>query len=259
MLGGMSGISLVTRADDLGSFSGVAPAAIDAHRRGITRNVSVMAPTAWFADAAAQLRRVPSLCIGVHLTVCCEWRGQRWRPLSPPERVPSLVDADGRFKADGGAIHRDGARLSEVFAECQAQLDLARAHGLDVRYVDTHMGWEWIHEPSGPPRAADLMPAWCARNRVIWHNGQRPRPLPQPAVPASSAAARLLAGLDVAAPGVYLQVTHPCLPGHAIASERLGEGGVEAERRADYELIADRGLARELARRGVALRRIDEL
>src|SRR5688572_15147720 len=118
----MPRIRLITRGDDLGSFSGAAPAAIDAHRRGVLRNVSVMVPTPWFADTVERLRAAPGLCVGLHLTMCCEWAADRWAPLLPAERVPSLVGADGLFKSDPGRIHADGVRLGELMAEAKAQL-----------------------------------------------------------------------------------------------------------------------------------------
>lgn len=259
----MPRIRLITRADDLGSFSGVAPAVVDAHRRGITRNASIMVPAPFFEEAAGALRSAPSLCVGVHLTICCEWSDQRWRPVSTPDRVPTLVDGDGFIKRDPGRIHGDGVRMSEIFRECQAQLDRARAHGLDVRYVDTHMGWEWMHEPAGPPRVIDLMPAWAARNGVRWYGsiGARGLPgLPHGSPPPSSPRAALIAQLESAPAGTYVQVTHPCWPSSGIAAADLGGGAgrVASERLADYELIADRSLRDEFARRGVETIRYDE-
>ncbi len=260
----MTRIRLITRADDLGSFSGVAPAVVDAYRRGITRNASVMVPSPYFEQAAAALRRAPDLCVGVHLTVCCEWADQRWRPASTRDRVSSLVDADGYLKRDPGRIHNDGIRLGEVLAECQEQLDRARAHGLDVRYVDSHMGWEWMHEQSGPPKAQDLLPAWAARNGVLWYGSVKARglpALPKGTVSPSSPRAVLLAQLEAAPAGTYLHVTHPCWPSSGIAAADLGGGAgqVARERLADYELIGDPGMRAELARRGVRTIRYDEV
>lgn len=247
-------VRLLVRADDIGSFSGVTPAVIDAARRGIVRNISMMLPTPWVEDAARALRALPGICIGVHLTICCEWPAARWRPLLPAARVPCLVDAEGCFKRDPGVIHKDGAVVEQVLAECQAQVDRARALGLPIRYVDTHMGWEWIHAPSGPPRAADLMPDFCRRNGLIWGNGLRFAPLPKVDAPGASPAG-LLRRLELAAPGSYLVVTHPCLPNGTIATADLGGGAgtVQRERLDDYRLIADRELRHEFERRGVEL------
>lgn len=257
----MPRIRLITRADDLGAFAGATPAAIDAHRRGILRNVSVMVPTPWFADAVEALRGVPSLCVGIHLTACCEWRCNRWRPLLPSHRIPTLVDDEGWLKSDPLAIHRAGVSLDELLRECQAQLDRARAAGLAVRYVDTHMVFDWIHEPGGPPRAADLLAPWAARNGVRWYQSPAIPGLPAAPVPHADPRADLIARLTHAAPGTYLLVTHPCWAGSAIATEDLGRGPghVQDERLADAALLADPTLHADLRRLDVETVRYDEL
>jgi predicted glycoside hydrolase/deacetylase ChbG (UPF0249 family) len=246
----MTSIRLVARADDIGSFSGTIPAVIEGVRRGIVRNAGMMVPTPWFEDAARELRSLPGVCFGVHLTINCEWEGLRWRPVLPAARVPCLVDSDGFLKRDPLKVHQAGAVLEQLMAECQAQVDRARAMRVPVRYVDTHCGWEWIHEPSGPPRISDLMPEFCRRNGIVWANGVRFDALPQVAKPPTSAAG-LVERLERARSGTYLAVTHPCLPSRSIAAER--DGGIERERLDDYRLLADRDLRRELDRRGVDL------
>jgi hypothetical protein len=246
----MKRIRLLARADDIGSFSGTIPAVIDGVRRGIVRNASMMVTTPWFEDAARELRALPGVCFGVHLTINCEWEGLRWRPVLPAARVPCLVDREGFFKRDPLKVHQEGAVVEQLMAECQAQVDRARALRVPVRYVDTHCGWEWIHAPAGPPRVSDLMPEFCRRNGIVWGNGLRFGALPQLAKSATGAAG-LIERLERAAPGTYLAVTHPCLPSGSIAAER--EGTIERERLADYRLFADHGLRRELDRRGIEL------
>ena len=257
----MPRIHLLTRADDLGSFAGATPSAIDAHRRGILRNASVMVPTPWFTDTVERLRDVPSLCIGVHLTICCEWNSNRWRPLLPAAQVPSLVDKEGWFKRSPGHIHEEGTCIAEVLGECQAQLDLARASGLKVTYVDTHMAWDWMHERSGPPRLEDLMPEWSRRNGVRWYRTPPVAGLSAPPVAQNDRRADLLARLEYAAPGTYLAVIHPCWAGSAIAVEDLGRVGtsVQSERVADAALFADPTLFSDFSRLDVSTIRYDEL
>jgi len=257
----MPRIRLLTRADDLGSFAGATPAAIAAHYRGILRNVSVMVPTPWFGDTVERLREVPSLCIGVHLTICCEWNRNRWRPVLSAAQVPSLVDSDGWLKRSPGQIHEEGTCVAEVLAECQAQLDLARASGLPITYVDTHMGWDWLHERSGPPRLEELMPEWSRKNGVRWYRAPPVAGLSASPVTQNSRRADLLARLEHATPGTYLSVIHPCWAGSAIAAEDIGRIGasVQDERVADAALFTDPTLLPELARLRVETIRYDEL
>jgi hypothetical protein len=42
-------------------------------------------------------RQVVLLYFGVHLTVICETVHYRWGPLTPREKVPSLIDETGFF------------------------------------------------------------------------------------------------------------------------------------------------------------------
>jgi len=257
----MTAIRLVTRADDLGSFSGAAAAAIDAHRHGIIQNTGVMVPTPWFPDAVARLKEAPSLCVGVHLTICCEWGRNRWRPILPAQQVPSLVGADGYLHKDPVAMHHAGIKPAEILAECQAQLDRARAYGLDIIYADTHMGWEWMHPLPNGTRLSELMPAWCRANGVLWTARLPAAGLPRAASGAQTLRGRLLASLDVATPGTYLFVIHPSLHGTVINQEAIGHapGAVAGERVGDWQVGRSAQLKAELARRGVRTVRWDEL
>jgi len=257
----MTTIRLVTRADDLGSFSGAAAAAVDAHRHGIIQNAGLMVPTPWFADAAARVKEAPELCLGLHMTICCEWGQNRWRPLLPARQVPSLVGADGYFHADPVAMHHAGIKPDEILAECQAQLDRARAHGLDIIYADTHMCWEWMHPLPHGERLSEILPAWCQANGVLWTARLPAAMLPHPGATAHTLQGRLLAQLNVTRPGTYLYVIHPSLHGTGIGQELPGHGAgaIAAERVADWRLGRSAVLKAELARRGVTTVRWDAL
>jgi len=257
----MTTIRLVTRADDLGSFSGATAAAVDAHRHGIIQNASVMVPTPWFEDSVAQLTDAPGLCLGLHMTICCEWGQNRWRPLLPARQVPSLVDADGYLHSDPVAMHHAGIKPAEILAECQAQLDRARAHGLDIIYADTHMCWEWMHPLPHGARLSEILPEWCRANGVLWTARLPAAMLPRAGATAHTLQGRLLAQLDVTSPGTYLYVIHPSLHGTGIGQERLGQdpGVVAADRVADWRLGRSAQLKAELARRGVTTLRWDQL
>src|SRR5438270_7621569 len=60
---------LVVTADDVGLHRGMTEGAIRAHREGIVTACSVVANGAAFYDAVERLRDVPSLEVGVHLTL----------------------------------------------------------------------------------------------------------------------------------------------------------------------------------------------
>ena len=101
---------------------------------GILTQTSVMAPTPWFGEGAA-LAKKHGVATGLHLTYTCEWEYLRWGPLSP---AASLRDSDGLFKRTvEEAMQGDP---DEAVIEANAQIDRAQAAGLELSYVDPHMG-----------------------------------------------------------------------------------------------------------------------
>lgn len=87
-------------------------------------------------EAAALARENPGLGIAVHLTLVAE------KPVLPPEKVSSLLGADGHFLPDHIAfIKRFAAgqiRLSELRAECEAQISRVEQLGVKISHLDSH-------------------------------------------------------------------------------------------------------------------------
>jgi predicted glycoside hydrolase/deacetylase ChbG (UPF0249 family) len=127
-------IRLIVQADDCGMCRAVNEGIALAKTDGILTQTSVMAPTPWFAEGALMTKRL-GLATGLHVTLTCDWEYLRWGPLTP---APSLRDTDGLFKrtvkgaAEGTA--EDGV------AEANAQIDRALSFGLNLEYIDPHMG-----------------------------------------------------------------------------------------------------------------------
>jgi hypothetical protein len=195
-------IDLITRGDDCGSNHTANVAIMDAYQNGILKNASLMIPCAAIDEATEMFVRDSGLCCGLHCTVTAEWDTVRWGPLLPPEHGPSLVDGRGHFFQTTRALHENGARVDEIMAELQVQLDRARDLGFDVRYADTHMGFLWVAE--GLDLAFD---AWCQREGILnaRHYGQR-----LPRVDAEGdPVEQFIACLNAAPPGQYLIVGHP--------------------------------------------------
>jgi len=86
--------------------------------------------------ARALLAEAPGLGVGVHLALT------GGAPVSPPDRVPSLVTPDGRFHARGQdfitAWVRGRVSADDVQRELDAQVARVRDAGIAVDHLDTH-------------------------------------------------------------------------------------------------------------------------
>jgi hopanoid biosynthesis associated protein HpnK len=127
---------LVVTADDFGLSHAVNEAVELAHSGGILSAASLMVAGDAVDDAVARARRLRRLGVGLHLVLV------DGRPVLPPDRVPALVDADGRFPRDPlraglRLFCRPGAR-AQAAAEIRAQLARFRATGLALDHLNTH-------------------------------------------------------------------------------------------------------------------------
>jgi len=112
---------LIVTADDVGLHPGMTAGAIRAHREGIVTACSLVANGAAFYDAVERLRDVPSLEIGVHLTLVEE------RSLTGMRLPRSYVEFVRDMK-DRVAIER----------ELRAQIERVLASGLRITHLNGH-------------------------------------------------------------------------------------------------------------------------
>jgi predicted glycoside hydrolase/deacetylase ChbG (UPF0249 family) len=128
--------SLVVNADDLGLTVGVNNGILDAHDGGILTSASVFANAPATADAIGRARVRSSLGLGVHLALV------DGRPMLPPNRVPTLVEDDGRFRASWKPFIVAGLRgrvkYEEVERELSAQIDRLDSEGIRLTHLDAH-------------------------------------------------------------------------------------------------------------------------
>jgi predicted glycoside hydrolase/deacetylase ChbG (UPF0249 family) len=111
---------LIVTADDVGLDRGMTSGAIEAHRHGIVTACSIVANGSEFQDAVARLRDVPSLEVGVHLTLVEE------RALTTGEPMPRNWT---RFLFSNKA---------NVEPELRAQIERVLATGLRVKHLNGH-------------------------------------------------------------------------------------------------------------------------
>lgn len=130
---------LVLHADDLGMSHSVNRATFEALEKGWVTSASILVPCPWFPEVARWARTHPEADLGIHLALNSEWTSFRWRPLSAAGEVPSLVDADGYFPLVETTVGAQ-AKPAEVERELRAQVDRARAAGIRLSHLDSHMG-----------------------------------------------------------------------------------------------------------------------
>lgn len=137
---------LVIHADDLGMSHSVNRATLEALEKGWITSSSILVPCPWFPEVAAWARTHPQADLGIHLALNSEWTTFRWAPLSPRDAVPSLLDADGYLPLVETTVG-EKAKAAEVERELRAQVDKARAAGIQLTHLDSHMGALFRTEP----------------------------------------------------------------------------------------------------------------
>jgi len=130
---------LIVHADDLGMAHSVNVATTKAFESGLVNSGSIMVPCPWFSEIAAYARTNPQADLGLHLTLTSEWTSFRWGPVSSKDRVSSLLDKNGylHLTETDAASHADP---KEVETEIRAQIERARAFGIQPTHLDSHMG-----------------------------------------------------------------------------------------------------------------------
>jgi hypothetical protein len=212
---------LIARADDYGSFRSANLAILETFRKGIVRNVSVLAVGHKFDEGASALTEAHGLCVGLHATIAAEWDNVRWPPVLPPGQVPALVDDAGDLVKTPVIAKEQGADPEQIIAEVAAQLDRCRSAGLAIEYLDTHMGFDWIdgvHEA-----LADL----CEREGILFANALEGLDR-CPRSDSDDPLGALAEGISSMDGGTYLLVGHPAYHDDEMAD--VGHKGYEPPR-----------------------------
>ena len=121
----MTGRVLIVTADDVGLHPGMTEGAIRGHRQGIVTACSIVANGVAFDDAVQRLRELPSLEVGVHLTLVEE------KPLTALRRAKKYTSFVPLYLARVIGIEA-------VERELRAQIEKVLATGLRVTHLNGH-------------------------------------------------------------------------------------------------------------------------
>ncbi len=130
---------LIVHADDLGVTHATNQGSFAAMQEGTVSSASIMANTPWLPEVARYAAQHPDADLGMHLVLTSEWRDLKWGTVASADRVGSLLDSTGYLRP-GCAEMAQSADPEEVRVELRAQIDKARALGIEPTHLDTHMG-----------------------------------------------------------------------------------------------------------------------
>lgn len=130
-------IRLIVNADDFGLSSSANRAILRAHREGILTSASLMVGAPAAAEAVAAARVIPSLGVGLHLTLACG------KCSSRPHSIAGLVDTKGHFDdqpARAGVHYYLRRRWHPLIKqEMDAQFHAFAATGLPMDHLNGHL------------------------------------------------------------------------------------------------------------------------
>lgn len=124
---------LIVNGDDFGLTKGVNKGIVESYKNGILRSTSIMCNMPYAHEAAEIKELCPNLGFGIHITL------DAGKPLSSPNKVPTLVDEKGYFKKDYRHALND-ANVDEIKMEMEEQIKKAFSLGVPITHMDSHHG-----------------------------------------------------------------------------------------------------------------------
>jgi predicted glycoside hydrolase/deacetylase ChbG (UPF0249 family) len=237
---------LIVTADDVGLHRGMTEGAIRAHREGIVTACSVVACGRAFGHAVARLCEVPSLEVGVHLTLVEE------RALTTGELMPKNY------------LRFVFARHNNIHIELRAQIERVLETGLRVTHLNSHQHLHVL------PRLFQLVQHLSAEYRIpyvrtVVDHGGRAGPMRRAAIASLNFFGRRAAGSNDRTIGVleagHLKSIEPLLNHVEDVTELVTHPGVGVDEYAHWryewdaetQALCDPGLKEAMARRGIQL------
>lgn len=128
---------MLIRADDLGFSEGINCGIARSVKSGLVRSVGIMTnmPT---ATEGVEMLKGTGVCYGQHTNICAG------RPLTDPEKIPSLVQSNGEFRhskeyREAYKERTDFVNMEEVILEIEAQYQrFKELTGEEPHYFEGH-------------------------------------------------------------------------------------------------------------------------
>lgn len=121
---------LIINADDFGLTEGVCRGIVEAITKGLVCSTTAMVCMPLSAERVARWARLIPGKVGLHLQLTGEGE-----PCLPPEEIPSLVTAMGRFPRHPSQVR---AEPGQAAREWRAQVARLRELGVEPNHLDSH-------------------------------------------------------------------------------------------------------------------------
>jgi predicted glycoside hydrolase/deacetylase ChbG (UPF0249 family) len=254
-------IRLVVRMDDTG-FNHSSNQALEriGAENGVLTACSILVNTGWVDEAVAIAEKYPHISFGVHTCLNAEWKPYRWGPVLPVNEVPTLVDEWGHFHGTRAALMANNPDPEEIDRELRAQIDLALAKGLNISYIDHHMGAA-VQTPEMRARFEKIAKDYGLG--ISRYFGEIAGPAVY-SVPAANKLEFLLTELEkLEEPGIYILVMHTAVKTPELEVLRdmneTGPKDMADHRQAELDALCDPRLRELLDRKGIELVGYDTL
>lgn len=245
---------LIVRVDDIGFCHATNMAFKRILEEGVCTSVSVLVNGPWLDEAVEILRAHPEVSVGVHLCLNSEWREYRWGPVLPYSEVPSLVDEYGKFFGTRKDLMANKPKVEEVAKELRAQIELAKRKGLNLSYVDYHMG-----AAMSTREFQEVVESLAREYRLgisqYFGETYAPTVYQTPPDQKSSRAVEIIAEMNE--PKLYLFVVHPGMNTPEMAAmtdlNATGLANTAAHRQAETDMLCDPAFRRAIEENNIRL------
>ncbi len=161
---------LIINADDFGNSGEINRAVLKAHVDGVLTSASLMVAGRAASDAAAIARDIPSLAVGLHLTL------SDGASVLGREIIPDLIDARGEFDSNPARAalkyYFSRSARRQLIHEIEAQFAAFADTGLPLSHVDGH---QHLHaHPAVLPVVIEMALRYGARGIRIPHDPLMP-------------------------------------------------------------------------------------